>query len=108
MIWYGTFKDLKAPAWIKWMRQNRSKIDDAQVSGSKYIETYLTINGTADHDFEMWFEIDNWEVLDRDRGNQKVVEINKEIFKEMGLTFDWTRTRFLRTVDDVIFLDFEE
>ncbi|MFX1284583.1 MAG: hypothetical protein ACFFB5_13060 [Promethearchaeota archaeon] len=107
MVWYGKFKELKDAAWIKWMRKNKKRIEEVLIPGMKFIGVYIIINATADHDFEMWYEIDNWAVLDRERDNKKAEELNLEMFAEIGMPFEWMHTKFLRTLDDVKFMDFE-
>lgn len=99
-VWYGKFKELKDIEYMKWFQKNRSRIEEVLVDGMKLIDFYVVINGTAEHDFEVWYEIDNWEVLDRERDNPKEVELNQEMFKEMGIFFDWVRTKALRTISD--------
>ena len=99
-VWYGKLKNLEDIEYMKWFQKNRSRIEEVLVDGMKLVDFYVVINSTAEHDFEVLYEIDNWEVLDRDRDNTKMVELNKEMFKEMGIPFDWIRTKALRTISD--------
>ena len=62
---------------------------------------YVVINSTAKHDYELWYEIDNWQVLDKDRENTQNSALFREFFEEHGDTDEWTRTKALRTVHDV-------
>ncbi|MHA2053616.1 MAG: hypothetical protein ACXAB2_12610 [Candidatus Hodarchaeales archaeon] len=102
MYWvsYGEFKQLKNIDYLKWFQKNRTRIEESLVDGMKLIDFYVVINSTADHDFEMWFEIDNWAVLDRERDNPKAVKLNQEMFEEMGIPIKWMRTKALRTISD--------
>ncbi|MHA2224629.1 MAG: hypothetical protein ACXAC8_05465 [Candidatus Hodarchaeales archaeon] len=99
-VWYGKFKESKDIDHMKWFQKNRSRLEESLTNGMRLIDYYMVINSTADHDYEMWFEIDNWAVLDRDRDNQKMVELNQEMFKEMGMPFEWIRSKALRTISD--------
>lgn len=107
MYWVtiGKFRNYKSnQGFIAWFRNegNMTKYKAAQTDGMKLVEIYFPILNTADHDVEMWFEIDNWTVLDRDRENEKIRAVLTEMVGEHGPDmFEWMKTKFLRTLHDV-------
>lgn len=102
-VWYGEIKEGKMEAWIKWWRneENMRRYKEALTEGMTLKGIYLGINGTVSYDYEMWFEVDNWGVLDKDRENPKTAALFKEFFEEHGFVDKWARTRAFRTVHDV-------
>ena len=104
------FKEGKAKAWTDWWAndENVAKLQEALVPGEKFIGAYVVINNTADHDVEVWYEIDNWAVMDAARGNKKVQPLLNEFFKKNGFVLEDSKTKFLRTVKDVIIFEPEE
>jgi len=104
MVNYGRFKKFKANLWQDWFNKegNIQKLKEALPDGAKYLGAYLIVNGTADYDFEIWYELDNWNVLEMWRNHTKWYEFYEEKIKNIGVFDKWTRSRFLRTIHDVI------
>jgi hypothetical protein len=102
-VWYGEIKEGKMEAWIKWWRneENVRKYKEALTEGMTLKGIYIGINGTVPYDYEMWFEIDDWGVLDKDRENEKMAALFREFVAEHGMVDKWGRTRMFRTVHDV-------
>ena len=105
-VQYGTLKEGKIIDFAKFWRnkENVDRLKSALTDGMKFLGVYFTILNFEDYDFEVWYEIDNWEVLDRDRENQKMKELNQELFKKYGYAFESVRTKVLRSVEDVKFM----
>ena len=104
MVNYGRFKEFKANLWQDWFNKegNIQKLKEALPDGAKYLGAYMVVNGTADYDFEVWYELDNWAVIDVWRDHAKWHEFYEEKVKDIGVFDKWTRSRFLRTIHDVI------
>ncbi|MHA2403394.1 MAG: hypothetical protein ACXADH_10425 [Candidatus Kariarchaeaceae archaeon] len=109
-VWYGKYKEDKAMDSINWWRneENIKRYKELLTEGMKFIGMFITIEGTADHDWELWLELDNWGVLDKNRGNKELNQFMKEsFFDKFGFANDWMKTKAFRTATDVrhAFLD---
>ncbi|MHA2097720.1 MAG: hypothetical protein ACW99A_03460 [Candidatus Kariarchaeaceae archaeon] len=102
-VYYGEIKEDKMEAWIKWWRneENVRKFKETMTEGMTLKGIYVAISGTASYDYEMWVELDNWGVLDKDRENQRQAALFREFIQEHGIVDKWQRTRAFRTVHDV-------
>ncbi len=102
-VWYGKLKEDKQTEWIKFWRneENIRRLNEVMTEGMRFKGVYVVINGTASHDYEIWYELDNWAVLDKDRENPRSTELFKEFFEKFGYTDEWSQTKALRTVHDV-------
>ncbi len=103
LVEYGKFKDSSiGQAFIGWFQkeENMSKYKAALLKGMKLLEIYLPIAHTADHDIELWFEIDSWSVLDKDQ--KEIGSIVAELIKELGTAnlFEWIRMKVLRSLSE--------
>ena len=83
-------------------KENIDRVKNSLTEGMRFVGIYFVILQTDDHDVEIWYEMDNWEVLDRDRFNKKFDEINSELYEKLGNYYVWRRVKVLRTPDDVI------
>ncbi len=107
MYWvtYGKFRSyIDNQGFIAWFRNegNMAKYKAALTDGMKLVEIYFPILNTAEHEVEIWFKIDNWAVLDKDRENEKIRAVLTEMIRELGVDmFEWIRTKALRTLHDV-------
>ena len=78
IVYYGKFKGfMESKKFIDWFlnEENMRNYKAAFTEGMKLVDIYFPILGTADHDVEMWMEVDNWAVLDKDRDNLKMKEV---------------------------------
>ncbi len=102
-VWYGKLKDEKFQPWLEWWRNedNMKRVKETATEGMKFMGLYVTINSTVEHDYELWWELENWAVLDRERDNEESAELMKDLFKEHGWVWEWNRTKVFRTVHDV-------
>jgi hypothetical protein len=110
-ITIGRFKEYKAKPFQNWWtnEENLQKFQDSLPKGVKHIGTYIVVAATADHDFEQWFEIDNWTALDAwkndvDNPNSKYHKIVEELNKELGVVSEWRRSKFLRLAKETTIL----
>lgn len=103
VAFYGEFKEEKGPEFINWWRDeaNVKKFKENMTPGMKLVDVFFTINQTAKHDFEIWYEVDNWGVLDKDRENKKMQNFQKELYEKYGNFFQWALMKVLRTATDV-------
>ena len=104
----GRFKELKAKTWQDWFtnEENIKKFQDALPEGVKYLGAHLVVIRSADHDFEQWFEIDNWAVLDNWRKqaedpNSKYAKFIQAMINETGVLIEQVRSKFLRPAGQV-------
>ena len=100
---YGKFKDSSiGQAVIAWFQKenNMSKYQAALPKGMKLQEIYKPIVHTADHDIELWFEIDSWSALDKDQ--KEISSVVAELIKEVGTAdlFEWMRMKVLRSLSE--------
>jgi len=107
-ITVGRFKEGKAKRWQDWWtnEENVKAYKEVFPEGVKFLGAYLTILGSADHNYEMWFEIDKWETMDRWRSaaqdpGSKYSQYIQRLVNELGIVADWTRGKFLRPVGEV-------
>ncbi len=105
MVKSGKFKELMATHFRNWFlkEENIQRFRDALPEGMRYIDTYVTIMNTGDYDYEVWFELDNWKVIDDLRDHDPWWDFYEAKMKEIGL-FDLTRpdNKFLRSINDVL------
>lgn len=106
IAWYGKIKEGKVSDYAKFWRnkENVEQLKNSLTDGMKLIGVYFTILDTTDYDVEVWYEIDNWEVLDRDRENSKMREFNKQIYEKYGNVLEWSRSKVFRSAVDVKFI----
>ena len=99
MVVSGKFKELMATHFRNWFlkEENIQKLRNALPEGMRYIDTYVNIMNTGEYDYDVWYELDNWEVLDELRNHDPWWEFYDEKIKEIGI-FDKTRpvNKFLR------------
>ena len=105
-VWYGKLKQLEDIEYMKWFQKNRSRFEENLTDGIRLIDFYLVINSTADHDFEFWYEIDNWAVLDNWRKqaedpNSKYAKFIQAMINETGVLIEQVRSKFLRPAGQV-------
>ncbi|MHA2172472.1 MAG: hypothetical protein ACXAB7_21590 [Candidatus Kariarchaeaceae archaeon] len=108
MIGYGRFKELKAKVFVDWFlnEENVNKLKATIPEGAKFMGAFLVTSGHADHDYEIWYEIENYAVLDNwSNENPKIKAFGEEIARTLGVLFKWGRTRFLKPVTDVTLID---
>ena len=107
MYWVtcGKFKNYKmSQGFMAWFRneENMAKYKASLTEGMKLVDIYFPILDTADHEVEIWFEMENWAVLDKDRENDKMKAVLTEMVQELGIDiFEWSRSKALRTLHDV-------
>ena len=82
------------------------KLKETLPTGVKFLGAYLVVASTADHDYEVWYEIDNWAALDNWRKeletpNSKASKFSEEAAKELGAVFVWPRSKVLREAGKV-------
>ena len=108
MVVSGKFKELMASNFRNWFlkEENIQKLRNALPEGMRYIDTYVNIMNTGEYDYDVWYELDNWEVLDELRNHDPWWEFYDEKIKEIGI-FDKTRpvNKFLRKIQDVLIAD---
>lgn len=107
-IGYGKFRPLKAKGFVDWFnnKDNVKKLQASIPDGARFVGAFLTTIGHADHDYEIWYEIDNYGVLDNwTNKNPKVKSFGEEIAREFGLIAKWAHTRILKPVSDVELID---
>ena len=65
-IAFGRFKELKAKLFVDWFtnENNLKKFKEALPDGVRFKGAFLVSFGHADHDYEIWYEVDNYAVLD--------------------------------------------
>ena len=82
--------------------KTHEKLKKAVPEGAKYIGTYFVIDGTAEHDVEMIYEMENWGTMDKFRNFSPLDDAQNEMVKVAGGWFVvWQRSKFLRTAKDV-------
>ena len=105
MVKSGKFKELMATPFRNWFlkEENIQRLKNALPEGMRYIDTYVTIMNTGEYDYEIWFELDKWEVIDELRNHDPWWEFYEQKMKEIGL-FDRQRpdNKFLRKISDVL------
>ena len=108
-IAFGRFKELKMKVFADWFmnEENVRKLQEAIPDGARFKGAFLVDEGHADHEWEIWYEIDNYGVLDNwtyDK-NPKLKEFGEEIAKTLGVIYKWGRGKFLKPVSDITLLD---
>ncbi len=111
----GSFKEGKAKVFQDWWtkEENIKKLKDSLPNGVKHIGTYVVVVSSADHDFEQWWELDNWASLDAwkkevDNPNSNYHKTMKELKKELRGVVEFGRTKFLRPVKESTFIQPED
>ncbi|MCG3220771.1 MAG: hypothetical protein H7641_05265 [Candidatus Heimdallarchaeota archaeon] len=108
MVKSGKFKEFKATSFRDWFlkEENIQRLRNALPEGIRYIKTYVGIMNTAEYDYEIWFELDNWAALDTFRNHDPWWDFYEEKMKEIG-DFDKIRpvNKFLRGIQDVLISD---
>ena len=108
MVKKGKFKEFKATAFRDWFlkEENIERLKKALPEGMRYVDTYVVILNSAEHDYEVWFELDNWAALDTMRNHDPWWDFYDQKIKEIGV-FDETRPTnlFLRRIKDVLISD---
>ena len=107
-IAYGKFRPLRAKGFVDWFnnKDNVKKLQDSLPDGARFVGAFLTTLGHADHDYEIWYEIENYGVIDNwNNKNPKVKAFAEEIAKNFGLIAEWANVRTLKPVSDVVLLD---
>lgn len=105
MVYTGRLKEFKAVPFRNWFikEENIQKLKDALPEGVRYLNAYLVILGTAEHDYEVWYEIDNWAALDVWHAHTKWDEF---FVKEIGAFDEGSpKIKFLRGMQEVIVLE---
>jgi hypothetical protein len=104
MIKQGKLKDFKATPFTKWFakEENIQRIKKALPKGVKFIDAYVVIWNSAEHDYEIWFELDNWAALDNWRDHDEWWDFYAQKIEEIGVyDEEKPKNRFLRTMTDV-------
>ncbi|MFW9771322.1 MAG: hypothetical protein ACFFEO_04030 [Candidatus Thorarchaeota archaeon] len=105
MVYTGRFKEFKALAFRNWFikEENIQKLKDTLPEGVRYLNAYYVILGPAEHQYEVWYELDNWAALDTWHAHKKWDEFWEN---EIGV-FDKgePKIKFLRGMQDVIILE---
>jgi len=103
VAFYGELKENKSHDYIKWWRdeENVKKFKESLTEGMKFLNIYFTINQTAKHDYEIWYEVDNWAVLDKARNNKKMTALNRGVYEKMGMPIKWSLMKVFRSATDV-------
>lgn len=86
--------------------ENIQRLKNALPEGMRYINTYVVILNTAEHDYEVWFELDNWAILDVMRNHDPWWEFYEAKIKEIGI-YDKEKpvNKFIRGIKDVFISD---
>ena len=101
-VGYGRFKELKGKIWSDWLsnEENVKKFQNALPKGARFVGAYMIVAG-AEHDYEIWYEIDNWGVLDTWRDHEPWGKLVEELAKESGFLWKWGNVKFLRAVNNM-------
>ena len=104
IAWYGKIVPSKIGGFAEWWmnKENLGRVRNSMTEGMRFVGIYFVILQTDSHDVEMWYEMDNWEVLDRDRFNKKFDEINNELYEKLGNFYEWRRMKVMRSPEDTI------
>ncbi|MHA1952831.1 MAG: hypothetical protein ACXAAM_01935 [Candidatus Heimdallarchaeaceae archaeon] len=104
MVKSGKFKEFKALPFTNWFakEENIQRLKSALPEGVRYIDAYAVIWNSAEHDYEIWFELDNWAALDTWRVHDKWWDFYEQKIEEIGV-YDKTKpvNKFLRGMTDV-------
>ena len=104
LVQCGQVQALKFKKWTEmWADKDlMKKYKEALPKGQKLIGVYAVVAGSANYDYEVWFEIDNYAVLDQ-RENPAMEAVMEEAFTKYGYVFEGREEwRFLRTLDDLV------
>lgn len=101
IAWYGKIKQNLLGEFFKFWSSNDNieKFKATLTDGMKLAGIYFVILQTDNHDVEFWYEMDNWEVLDRDRLNSKHFEVLPE---SLHAPYEWRRVKVMRSPNDAI------
>ena len=108
MVQTCRLKEFKAIPFRNWFLKegNIQRLKNALPEGVRYLNAYIVILGTAEHDYEVWYELDNWAVLDAWKNHTKWDDFYDEKVKEIGVFDEGTpKIKFLRAMQDVKILD---
>ena len=73
--------------------------------GMKYVGGFFASIG-ADHDVEMWYEIENYGVLDKTRNtNAELKALREKWLGKYGNIFEWSKSKILIPISEANLID---
>ena len=94
-VFYCKFRPDKQGPFKEWLRKNRKTLEERLPDGVKLVGCYFVKEGSAEYDYEDWWELKNWKAMDDFAKAEKFHELDKILERDCGAVFEWWRVKYL-------------